>query len=327
MSRRVLITGGTGFVGSHAIDAYAAAGWQVRALVRNPARKAWAENGAVEVHVGGLDQRDALAVAATDCELVVHCAGVTKSARRDEYYRINTDAVKLLAESARAAEVKRFVLCSTQAASGPAMNGVASVEEDPPRPFTNYGRSKLEGEERLKDAAGGMEWIILRPPSILGPRDEQFAPLFRGVVRWGLYPRFGAGDRAYSYIYVKDIARALVCAGEANSGINEVYFVAHPEALDWDRAARFIAATANRKVRPLRVPAGVLKALGEINDLYATLAGRAMLLNSDKVREILAGPWICSAEKILKTWGFRCEYSTEQALQETLEFYREGGRL
>jgi nucleoside-diphosphate-sugar epimerase len=327
LSRRVLITGGTGFVGSHAIEIYAAAGWEVRALVRNPSRKAWSEQCNAEVCVGALHNPADLSAAVAGCEVVVHCAGVTKTARRDDYYRINRDAVGLLAQAARAAGVKRFVLCSTHAASGPALDGIASREDDPPRPLTDYGRSKLEGEQVLKDNAGAMEWVILRPPSILGPRDEQFIPLFRGVVRYGIYPRFGAGGQAYSYIYVKDFARALLMAGEAQSGLCDTYFVAHPENLDWAAAAATIAKAAHRRVRVIRIPESVLRVLGELNDLYATVSGKPALLSSDKVKEILARPWVCSTEKIQRVWNFRCEYSTEQALRETLDFYRRTRRL
>ena len=70
-----------------------------------------------------------------------------------------------------------------------------------------------------------MEWIILRPPSVFGPRDEQFLPLFKAVVGRGIYPRFGAAGRTYSYIYVKDLARALLQAGCTESGVNSTYFL------------------------------------------------------------------------------------------------------
>ena len=327
MNRRVLITGGTGFVGSHAIEAYAAAGWQVRALVRDPSREAWSVECKADIRVGAFHNPSDLSAAVAGCDVVVHCAGVTKTPRREEFYRINRDAVGLLAQAARAAGVSRFILCSTHAASGPALDGIASREDDPPRPLTDYGKSKLEGEEKLKENAGTMEWVILRPPSILGPRDEQFVPLFRGVVRYGIYPRFGSGEQVYSYIYVKDFARALLTAGETQKGLNDTYFAAHPETLHWGAAALTIAGIEHRRVRALPIPGTVLKAIGKLNDAYATVSGKPALLSSDKVREILAQPWICSTEKIQQVWNFRCEYSTEQALRETLDFYRRTRRL
>ena len=327
MSRRVFITGGTGFVGSHAVEAYLAAGWQVRAWVRNPNRLTWLSGLSIEIASGAFFDRKAVSDALQGCDVVVHCAGVTKTARREEFFRINADAVRELADAARAANVRRFVLCSTHAASGPAIDGVASHEQDPPHPLTDYGRSKLAGERMLQAAAGKMEWIILRPPSILGPRDEQFVPLFRGIKRFGLYPVLGSRSQRYSYIYVRDFVKALLLAGDVDRGVNELYFVAHDETLVWSRAAALIASLSGKNVRALSVPAFAAHIIGHTNNLIAKATGKAALLSSEKVREMLASGWVCSTEKIQRAWGFQCEYSTENALRETYEFYRQTGRL
>ncbi len=327
MSRRALITGGTGFVGSHAVEAYLAAGWQVRALIRNPQRLAWLKDMSVELAVGSFSDPDSIGAAVRNVDVVVHCAAVTKTARRAEYYEVNAAAVETLAVAARDAGVKRFVLCSTHAASGPAQDGVASREDDPPRPLTDYGKSKLEGENRLRQVAGAMEWVILRPPSVLGPRDEQFVPLFRAVARYGVYPVLGSGRQSYSYIYVKDMARALLTAGEENRGLGETYFVAHEEPLDWSRAAAIIGQLSGNRARQIRIPAFAARGIGQINDTIQALSGHAALLSSDKVREMLATGWVCSTEKIRCAWNFSCQYSTEQALRETYEFYRQTKRL
>lgn len=327
MSRLALITGGTGFVGSHTVETYLAAGWRVRALIRNPQRLTWLKDLPVELAVGSFSDPDSIRAAVRDADAVVHCAAVTKSARRAEYYEVNATAVETLAVAARDAGVKRFVLCSTHAASGPAQDGLASREDDPPRPLTDYGKSKLEGENRLRQVAGTMEWVILRPPSVLGPRDEQFVPLFRSVARYGMYPVLGSGQQSYSYIYVKDIARALLTAGEATRGLGETYFAAHEEPLDWSRAAAIIGQLSGKQARQIRVPALAAKAVGRVNDVIQAVSGHAALLSSDKIREMLAAGWVCSTEKIRRTWDFSCQYSTEQALRETFEFYRRTKRL
>ena len=327
MNRRVLITGGTGFVGSHTVEAYLKGGWQVRALIRNSQRLTWLKDLPIELAVGSFTDPSVVGAAVRDIDVVVHCAAVTKTARRAEYFEVNAVAVETLAVAARDAGVKRFVLCSSHAASGPARDGVSSQEAHPPHPLSDYGRSKLEGENRLRQAAGTMEWVILRPPSVLGPRDEQFVPLFRGIARWGLYPVLGSGRQSYSYIYVKDLARALLIAGAQTDGCNETYFVAHEEPLDWSKAAAIIGHLAGRRARQIRVPSLIAKGVGRTNDVIQSVTGHAALLSSDKIREMLATGWICSTEKIRRTWNFSGEYTTEQALRETYEFYRETNRL
>ena len=327
MKKRVLITGGTGFVGSHTVEEYLKAGWNVRALVRNPARLGWLAGLEIEVSPGTLTDTASLAKAVKGCDLIVHCAGLTKALTAREYDRINAEATRDLTRLAVQNGVRRLVLCSSQAAAGPSFPGKPSREEDDPRPVSIYGRSKLAGERELQQSASGMEWIVLRPPAIIGPRDEQFVPLFRGVVRNGLYPRFGTAKRMYSFASVHDVARALLVAGEAENGTNAVYFVANDAALDWAEAAAMIARFAGRTVRPLPLPEALVRVIGSLADVYAALRRKPALLGSDKFREILAPGWICSAEKIRAAWGFECTWSCEQTLRETYESYRKSGWL
>lgn len=323
--RRVLITGGTGFVGSHAVDAYLLAGWTVRALLRNPRRETWLTGLPVELAEAALDDTAPLQAAMRDCDVVVHCAGLTKSLNAGDYLRVNADAVERLVVAARENGVRRFVLCSSQAAAGPAARGAVTVETDEPRPVTPYGRSKLEGEVRLQAAAQTMQWVILRPPSVIGPRDLQFVPLFRAAARYGIYPDFGGDHRAYSVVCIYDLARALLRAGEVESGVNETYFVAHRDPLDWSAAAAEIGAAAGRQVRPLRLSAGVMRTAAGMAERLARLRGKPVLLSRDKVDEIFTTGWLCSAEKIRRNWGFECLWSHTQMLRATFAAYREAG--
>jgi nucleoside-diphosphate-sugar epimerase len=323
----VLITGGTGFVGSFAAEAYLAAGWKVRALVRDPSRRKWLAQLPVEFVVGKLDDARSLFDVCSGCDVVVHCAALTKAFRREDYFRINADAVGEFTIAAKQAGVKRFVLCSTQAAAGPSAVGKPSVESDSPHPLTPYGESKLAGERKLVENAQGMEWIILRPSAVMGPRDEQFVPLFRGLVRYGLYPQFGGGQQRYSIISVRDLARALLIAGATPTGINETYYVAHPLPFRWEDAALILGRLLGRRVHKLSFPRWLLPVVAVGTHAVAELTRKPALLSRDKLREILAPAWVCSTEKIARAWNFRCEWDQEAMLRDTLEAYRAAGWL
>lgn len=327
MMRRALITGGTGFVGSHVVDAYLQSGWTVRALVRDLHRKTWLSNLPIEFAAGTLDNVEALQTATRDCDVVVHCAGLTKTLHAAEFMRINAAAVGVLATCACDSGVRRFILCSSQAAAGPAQSSACSVESDEPRPLTDYGRSKLAGERLLQDNAKTLEWVVLRPPSVIGPRDAQFVPLFRAATRYGIYPVFGGGERTYSVICVYDLAQALLRAADVAGGINDVYFVAHSDPLDWSSAARHIAAAAGRTVRPLHLSAGLLRGVAAAAETLGRLRNKPPLLSRDKVREILTDGWLCSAEKIRRSWGFECQWPHERMLRTTFESYRRAGLI
>jgi nucleoside-diphosphate-sugar epimerase len=325
--KRVLITGGTGFVGSHTVDAYLNAGWTVRAFVRNRNRLTWLQDPSIEITVGTMTDRDSLRRAVEDCQTVVHCAGMTKALRTEDLFRVNGDATGKLTEAAREAGVERFIYCSSQAAAGPATQARPLSEEDEPNPITAYGSSKLSGEVQLRDLAGKMDWFILRPSAVIGPRDWQFLPLFRGVAKLGLYPQFGSGQQLYSFISGLDIARALLIAGETDSPVNQTYFVCHRDPVDWKDASRMIASFAGRKVRCLTLPAGLIEIIGTVNDAISSISGKPALVGREKVREILTSGWVCSSEKITRDWSFECEYDLALTLRVTYDFYREIGKI
>jgi dihydroflavonol-4-reductase len=327
MSGRVLITGGTGFGGSHAVERYLSAGWTLRALVRNPQKRRWLRGLQVEIAEGRLGDDESLQRAVEGCDLVVHCAAVTKVMDTAELFKTNATDVESFARAARNAGVQRFILCSSQAAAGPSENGGPAHEDDPPRPISLYGKSKLEGEQRLQANAGSMQWVVLRPPAVIGPRDEQFLPLFRSVMRYGLYPVFGAGRQRYSFVGIHDLSRALLMAGETTTGLNATYFVAHDDAIDWADAARTLGRIAGRRVHGLRLGRPLLVVVSSLAEFSARVRGKSALLTRDKIREILSAGWLCSSEKIRRTWGFRCAWSLEDTLRDTLQSYREMGWL
>lgn len=314
-------------MGSHAVEAYQNAGWKVRAFVRDPNRLVWLSNSDIEIAVGKLTDRDSLRRAAENCDTVVHCAGLTKALHDEEFFRVNGNAVGDFVAAAREQGVKRFVLCSSQAAAGPSLTDKPRTESDTPAPVSVYGRSKLAGETALQDAVGNMEWVILRPPAIIGPRDWQFLPLFKGIIRLGLYPQFGSGQQLYSFASVFDVVRALLQAGTIESPINQVYFVAQDTPVDWQVASQEIAGYVNRRVRNLTLPVGLLDIAGTFNDMLARVTGKPALLSREKVKEILVSGWVCSNAKIKRDWQFSCDYDLQRTLRVTYDFYKSCGRL
>jgi nucleoside-diphosphate-sugar epimerase len=321
--RRVLITGGTGFIGSHAVEAFLAKQWTVRALVRDPSRLTWLSVLPVETMVGKLDDAESLKNAARGCDVVVHCAGLTKALRREDLSRINGQAVGEFAAVARQEGVRRFVLCSSQAAAGPSTTDDAVKEEDEPHPLSAYGRSKLQGERLLRENAERMEWVVLRPPSVLGPRDGQFRALFRAVTRYGVYPLFGSGGQRYSFVSVHDLTRALLAAAEVERGLNDVYFVANSETVTWSELSIAVASAAGRRPRPLRLGEPALRVLSVISETTARWRGKPALLSREKLNEIIASGWVCSSDKIRRAWGFECQWPLEATIRDTLDAYRQ----
>lgn len=175
---KVLVTGATGFLGSHLVTALKARGDEVVALVRDPRRAR--DLGGVTLVEGDLLDRDALARALTGCEGLYHCAGKVSrdAADNDAMWRVHVLGTRALLEAARAAGVRRAVVASTSGtiAISDDPSFIGREDDPPPHDFINrfgYYRSKLYGEiEALKHNRDGLAVVVVNPSLLLGPGDR-----------------------------------------------------------------------------------------------------------------------------------------------------------
>ena len=298
MNRRALITGATGFVGSHLAERLVAEEWEVRALVRPTSDVALLERLGVERVVGDLGDEDAIRRAASGCGVVFHLAAVT--AARDEagYQRANVEGTRRVAEAVLAAEPRpeRLVYLSSYAACGPAQNGRARTLAETPAPLTAYGRTKLQGEEIVRELGEqGIEVVILRAPAVYGPRDRAQLPLFR-FAKWGIAPTPPGprnGARRLQVIYAPDLARALARAGDAEIIAPGTYPVAESDAHTWDGIVRALSQATGRKVRRISLPAPLVRSAAAVTEAVGRLGGGAVAFNREKADEMLADAWVC----------------------------------
>ena len=207
MTRRVAVTGASGFIGRHLVEHLAARGTEVVA-VRRP-----------------FDPTTAAATRCDGADAVVHLAGVVSALREQDYIAANVDGTRAVAEAARAAGVP-LIHISSLAAAGPAPPRAPRSEDDPPAPINAYGRSKLAGE-RAVALVDGLRWTTLRPGVVYGPRDRALLPLFK-LARRGLMPLVGRADAAYTFIHVRDLVRAIAAAVE-RPAVGDTIFAGHPE--------------------------------------------------------------------------------------------------
>jgi nucleoside-diphosphate-sugar epimerase len=138
-------------------------------------------------------------------------------------------------------QIQRLVHISSLAAGGPALPDRPAREEDPSNPVSEYGKSKLAGEREVQKACKAA-FVILRPPAVYGPRDEEFLRLFRAV-KSHLLPKPG-GAQALSTVFVKDLAEAVVTCLTHAAAAGKTYFVAAREVVTARTMAKEIAAVS-----------------------------------------------------------------------------------
>ena len=324
----LLVTGVTGFVGSHVIDAcQKGQPLRLRALVRKEADAQRLEQQGIACVRGSLENVEALRDAMAGVDAVLHLAAATKARSADEYRRANASGTQSVVEAMLASEPrpKRLVYLSSLAAVGPAHDGQPVGRGDTPRPLTAYGRSKLAGEKICEAVAADVEVAILRAPAVYGPRDRDVYEFFR-MASYGILPLPSGPGRRLQMIHAADLARALLLAA-TREGASGVYHVADARSYLWDEMARMVAAAVGRKARIARVPGPLIAAAAAVSETVAGLLGRSTIFNRDKARELLAPGWLCETELARRELGFETQIPLQAGLNETAKWYRANGWL
>jgi dihydroflavonol-4-reductase len=317
---RVLVTGGTGFLGSHLIESLLEEpGHEVFALVRDPAKPRWLE-GIDGVHPVAGDLRKVPGLpAGLDC--VFHLAGLTKTLRPSEYYSVNRDGTANLLRALEKQKGRpRFVHLSSLAAAGPSSPGRGVREDDPPHPVSPYGESKLEAEKEVLKYTDRFSVVLLRLAAIYGPRDEDFLEYFRWIRR-GILPVVGR-RKVLSLIFVRDAIRACRLASAPGRPSGEIFNIAHGKACAWDDIGRAASALLDKKTVPVFLPvwSAYLASLASAGVERLTGSGNA-LFNMSKARQMKADGWVADVRKARRELGFEAIFSLEQGLAETLAWY------
>ncbi len=327
MSRLVLLTGATGFAGSHVLEALLAAGHRVRIPVRPQSRLAWIPSEGVERVPGDLRDPDCLASLVSGASWIFHFGGITRAGRRGDFERINTQGTCDLFDAACAAgdDLELFLFCSSLAAGGPAPSPERPRrEEDPAAPISAYGRSKLEAERCLSQRCPSRtRLVMIRPPTVYGPRDTALLVLFRWLAH-GILPMPAPKGSLASLIHARDLAQASLHLAETRA--KGLFYVGDGKPHSWEEVGSVAGGILGKPAHPLRIPSPLVRLPGIWGELVTVCTGRAPVINLDKVRDLLQPYWIVSIDRLLAT-GYAPRVDLAGGLRETVDWYRAEGWL
>lgn len=323
-----LLTGATGFIGSHVAERLLSEGRRLRCLVR-PGRRLppWLDPARCEIVETSLLDRDAVHSAVRGVRTVIHIAGVTKAKRKIEFDRGNVESTRNLLEAAGSlTEFDRFTFISSLTVAGPSADGHLLDESEPERPLTAYGRSKLEAERLVTAAASNVPISVIRPPAVYGPRDRDTLEMFRWV-RYGISPAIGGPDKSLSLIHVHDLTDAILAVAFDPRALGRVYYAADPVPHPFAELMTLIARVVGR--RPLRIhfPRPLLFAVAGVVEAISFFGPKPAVLSIDKARDMSQDHWVCSPRRISEELGIRSATPLEQGLRDTYAWYLQNGWL
>jgi nucleoside-diphosphate-sugar epimerase len=319
---KVLLTGASGFVGSHILDHLCARNIDTAVLLRPTSDRRFIEPhlSQVEVRSGSIADPASLNEALLGITEVIHCAGFTKARRSAEFYQVNHLGTQNLvrAVNARRDEVQRFVYVSSLAVNGPATAANPARESDPPRPVSDYGKSKLAGEQEVLEHCK-TAFTIVRPPAVYGPRDYGFLSMFKAV-KSHILP-LTSRRQSLSLVYVKDLAQAILACLQSAKAAGKIYYAASREIVTARQMAEQIAAQMHCWTVPFPIPAALLWPVCLFGELRSKINGKPALLNLQKFAELRAAGWVCDSSRLSTEVGFECRTPLESGISETLQWY------
>jgi nucleoside-diphosphate-sugar epimerase len=327
MKKKVLITGASGFVGSHLVEAAIKEGFDVFAAVRSSSNITHLSSLPVTwVTLNMSDVKQLTAeLAEQHYNFIIHCAGSTKAKTESDYNYVNAELSRNLAIASIDAGIplEKFVFVSSLAALGPiAYNDPEYIGANHlAAPVTAYGRSKLLAERFLKKVER-LPLVIVRPTAVYGPREKDIFIILK-TINSGLEPYIGTTPQKLSFIYVRDLIKVLLSVLREEARPGSSYNVSDGQVYSKYELAEVMKSITGKKTYKFHIPIPLVSAIASVLELIYSFRADSPALNKEKINELNAGNWACSVRELKQDLGFIADYSLRKGLEETINWYKE----
>ncbi len=300
---KILITGATGFVGSHIVSELLSQGYDVTAIVRKTSKLDNLKDCKINYEYVSLDDEESLVKLLSEFDVIVHCAGIVRALNWDNYEKTNVIGTRNLVNAAikNKDTLKKFIYISSQAAMGPSTTQVPKSLSEKENPVSLYGKSKLMAEQEVKKLSGQIPYTILRPASVYGPRDKDIF-IFFNLVKHHLKPQT-FNKRFIQLIFVKDIAEVIYKIINNTKTDNKTYYLSDGNIYTWKSVAETIAKANNIKTVPIMLFDFIFKTTANIYETVAKFTKKPQVLSREKITEMLQTYWTADNSEIIKDTG------------------------
>ncbi len=314
---KALVTGATGFIGSHLVGALVREGFDVTCLVRSASSLKYIEDFPVKLVIGDCTDRGSLSRAVQGADYIFHLAGLTKTCCESESFNANAKGTENLISTVLEHNpgIKRFVYLSSLAAAGPSGDGKPLKEDCATLPVSIYGKTKLEGEKTVYAYRDKLPVTIIRPPAVYGPRDRDLLVFFK-MVKSGLIPYWGKGY--YSFLYVEDLIHGIIISALDEGAQGEIFFMSDGNIYPIDEVIDAISDAVQKRPVRLSIPRFFMPVIGFASE---KLRG-TNIINSDKIKEMKHSYWICDTLKAVTKLNFEPKVKIKEGAKWTADWYR-----
>lgn len=325
---KVLVTGASGFIGSHIVAEALQRGYDTWAAVRPTSSRRHLHD--TRIRIIELDYADDRRLVSQlrdardshgQWDVVIHCAGATQCIHRDDFYTINYEYTRRLADALIALEMvpRQFIFISTLGTFGPireAQPFLPISDTDSPQPNTVYGRSKRMAEEYLMSLPA-FPYVIFRPTGVYGLRDKDYQILIDSIRRH-VDLTLGSGKQRITFIYIADLVKAIFLAVDKEV-VHRCYFVTDGKVYGaHDFGYTVQQALGIRRVCRLTVPLWVAQGAAWVCDGISCITKRSFTFNGDKYRILKQRNWTCDIGPLMRELGYQPEYNLQRGIKDLL---------
>jgi nucleoside-diphosphate-sugar epimerase len=328
MTTTCLITGATGFVGSHLAEACAGRGMSVRTIARAKSATGLLEKLGVSIVRGDLADAGSLRQAVAGVDFVVHCAAkVGDWGPVEEYRAVNVDALRLLLDACAGHPLKRFVDISSLGVY--AARDHHATDESEPLPaqhMDGYTQTKVEAERLVLEyhRDQSLPVVVLRPGFIYGPRDRTVVPRIIDLLRRGQFNYLGGGKRALNTIYIGNLVDAIMLALEKPQAVGQIYNLTDGEQVSKRRFVETLRAGLNLPpANRFSPPIWLARILARIMERRARRRGDLQAPRLTQARLKFMGLNLdFSIDKARRELGYNPRFSFDQGMRATIAWYQ-----
>ncbi len=333
---RILVTGATGFIGSHLVEKLAKEGHKIRILVkkkeenislRNETLKILKELN-VDMQIGDLEDRLSLEGITKDIDVVFHLGAIARpmAIPNRRYFEVNEKGTLNLLEVCKNKKIKKIVIMSSVSAVGPTKDGNAVNEKTRCMPVDTYGWSKLAQEKVAEKyfKEYNMPIVLLRPPMVFGPRDMEMLKLFKAVDK-RFFP-IHCDKKVMEFLYVKNLVNACILAME-NGKNGETYHITNGEHYSINEIIRAMEKAKKKRVFPIKFPKWSFVLVGGFLEILGNIFNFRPPFRHDTIKWMTEKFWYSDMSKARRELDYNPKISLEEGIRETAEYYEKRGLI